>query len=51
MSDKKDKQKDEPKKEAHSGYVMSPATRLLHETLLRLAKGATGAWEVWLSKH
>jgi len=27
---------------------MSDATRILHETLIRLAKGAIGAWEKWL---
>jgi hypothetical protein len=27
---------------------MSAATRLLHETLIRLAKGAINAWEKWL---
>lgn len=27
---------------------MKPATILLHETLIRLAKGAITAWEKWL---
>lgn len=27
---------------------MSPATRMLHQSLLRLAKGACRAWETWL---
>jgi len=27
---------------------MSPATRKLHETLIRLAKGMLTAWEHWL---
>lgn len=28
---------------------MNPATRELHEMLIRLAKGMIGAWEKWLS--
>ena len=28
---------------------MSPPTRLLHESLIRLAKGAIKAWETWLA--
>lgn len=28
---------------------MSPATRKLHETLIRLAKGMIKAWEEWLA--
>lgn len=27
---------------------MSTATKLLHETLIRLCKGAITAWEKWL---
>ena len=27
---------------------MSPATRTLHEALLRMAKGMILAWETWL---
>ncbi len=27
---------------------MSPATVVLHETLIRLAKGMLKAWEAWL---
>ncbi len=30
---------------------MSPATKALHETLIRLAKGAITAWEQWLHKQ
>ena len=30
---------------------MSPATIRLHETLIRLAKGAITAWETWLDSH
>ncbi len=32
---------------------MKPATILLHETLIRLAKGMLKAWESWLdaTKH
>lgn len=30
---------------------MSPATRQLHEALIRLAKGAISAWEKWLKEH
>lgn len=29
---------------------MSPATRKLHEGLIRLAKGAIKAWEEWLKE-
>ncbi len=28
---------------------MTPVTRALHETLIRLAKGMIKAWEAWLS--
>lgn len=27
-----------------------PATRILHETLIRLAKGVVHAWEEWLKR-
>lgn len=27
---------------------MSPATRVLHETLIRLVKGMVKAWEDWV---
>jgi hypothetical protein len=30
---------------------MSAATRKLHEMLIRLAKGAIGAWEQWLKEQ
>lgn len=30
---------------------MSPATRKLHEALIRLAKGAVTAWESWLKEQ
>ena len=30
---------------------MSPTTKTLHETLIRLAKGAITAWEQWLHKQ
>lgn len=30
---------------------MNPATKALHETLIRLAKGAITAWEQWLHKQ
>ena len=30
---------------------MSPATRILHSTLIRLAKGMIKAWEEWLEKQ
>lgn len=30
---------------------MSPATYKLHESLIRLAKGAVKAWEEWLVSH
>ncbi len=30
---------------------VSPATRILHESLLRLFKGAVKAWEEWLKKQ
>jgi len=30
---------------------MSPATQQLHETLIRLMKGAITAWEKWLESH
>lgn len=30
---------------------MSPATRELHEALIRLCKGILKAWESWLSKQ
>ena len=29
---------------------MSPATRQLHDALIRLAKGALKAWETWLKE-
>lgn len=29
---------------------MRPATRKLHEALIRLAKGAISAWEAWLKE-
>lgn len=29
---------------------MHPATRALHEALIRLAKGAIKAWEKWLTE-
>ena len=28
---------------------MTPATRLFHETLIRLVKGMVKAWETWLA--
>jgi hypothetical protein len=30
---------------------MSPATKELHETVIRLLKGVLTAWEKWLSKQ
>jgi hypothetical protein len=30
---------------------MTPATVALHETLIRLLKGAVGAWEKWLKEQ
>lgn len=30
---------------------MSPATRTLHEALIRLAKGMISAWETWLKSQ
>lgn len=30
---------------------MSPSTRKLHESLIRLAKGMIKAWEEWLQSH
>lgn len=30
---------------------MSPATKELHETVIRLLKGVLSAWEKWLSKQ
>ena len=30
---------------------MTPETKELHQTLIRLLKGAITAWEKWLSKH
>jgi hypothetical protein len=30
---------------------MSPSTKVLHETLIRLAKGMISAWEKWLQAH
>lgn len=30
---------------------MTPATRKLHEALIRLAKGAISAWENWLKEN
>lgn len=30
---------------------MKPATLLLHETLIRLMKGAIHAWEKWLESQ
>jgi len=30
---------------------MKPATKALHESLIRLAKGAITAWEQWLQKQ
>lgn len=30
---------------------MKPATRILHETLIRLAKGMIKAWEKWLESQ
>lgn len=30
---------------------MSPATRKLHEALIRLAKGMLSAWEAWLKEQ
>ncbi len=30
---------------------MSPTTKTLHETLIRLAKGVITAWEQWLQKQ
>jgi hypothetical protein len=30
---------------------MSPATRKLHEALIRLAKGMLSAWEEWLKSQ
>lgn len=30
---------------------MAPATRKLHETLIRLAKGMIGAWSEWLASQ
>lgn len=30
---------------------MTPATRELHHTLIRLLKGCLNAWEAWLQKQ
>lgn len=30
---------------------MSPATKELHETVIRLLKGVLTAWEKWLAKQ
>lgn len=30
---------------------MTPATKTLHEALIRLLKGAITAWEAWLQKQ
>lgn len=30
---------------------MTPATRELHETVIRLLKGVLTAWEKWLSRQ
>lgn len=30
---------------------MTPATRTLHEALIRCAKGVIAAWEKWLKEH
>lgn len=30
---------------------MNPATRELHETIIRLLKGAVSAWEKWLKQQ
>lgn len=30
---------------------MSPITKELHETLIRLLKGCLAAWEKWVSKQ
>jgi len=30
---------------------MNPATRELHEVLIRLLKGCISAWEKWLTKQ
>jgi hypothetical protein len=30
---------------------MNPATKELHETVIRLLKGVLTAWEKWLSKQ
>jgi hypothetical protein len=30
---------------------MSPVTKELHKTLIRLLKGCLSAWECWLSKQ
>jgi len=30
---------------------MSPATKELHETVIRLLKGVLTAWEKWLTKQ
>ena len=30
---------------------MTPATRELHETIIRLLKGVLSAWEKWLKSH
>lgn len=30
---------------------MTPATKELHETVIRLLKGVLTAWEKWLSKQ
>lgn len=30
---------------------MTPATKKLHETLIRLLKGCLSAWEDWLTKQ
>lgn len=38
-----------PRPQVNGG--LSVATRMLHEALIRLAKGAISAWERWLSQH
>lgn len=30
---------------------MNPATKELHQTLIRLAKGVISAWEKWIEKQ
>ena len=37
--------------EKAEGHGMSGSTRELHETLIRMAKGAVIAWEKWLQDH